>query len=74
MKLSEEEKQDWLDTASSEKLREDFRQMEKNRHNPLMVDGQVDLDRLVAFLTEVNAAFGHQRKPFCKIIDRDMRL
>ena len=72
--LSDEEKRELLDIARSSKLREDFRRLSENRHNPFVVDGVVDMDRLLTFLTEYNAFVNHRPKPFRKIVDRDMRL
>ena len=72
--LSDEEKRELLDIARSSKLKEDFRRLSENRHNPFVVDGVVDMDRLLTFLTEYNAFVNHRPKPFRKIVDRDMRL
>ena len=72
--LSEEEKKELLDIARSSKLRDDFKKLLENRHNPFIVDGDVDMDRLLIFLTECNAFINHTPKPFRTIVDRDIRL
>ncbi len=72
--LNEKEKQEWREWAQSDTLREDMRRLEKNRHNPFIVNGRVDLDKYIRFLTEFNAFANHARKPFHRIIDKDMRL
>lgn len=73
--LSDKEKREWLELACSENLREDMRRLQKNRYNPfLKSNGKVDLDKYIHFLTEFNAFANHARKPFHKIIDKDMRL
>ena len=45
-----------------------------HRHNPLIVDGEVDLDRFITFLTEYNEFINHKPKPFKPMIDRIMKL
>ncbi len=72
--LNEKEMREWREWAQSDALREDMRRVEKNRHNPFMVNGCVDLDKYIRFLTEFNAFANHARKPFHRIIDKDMRL
>lgn len=72
--LTEKEKQEWREWAQSDTLREDMRYMEKNRHNPFIVNGRVDLDKYIRFLTEFNAFANHAQRPFHRIIDKDMRL
>ncbi|MBI5554915.1 MAG: hypothetical protein HY920_03550 [Elusimicrobia bacterium] len=72
--LTEKEKQEWREWAQSDTLREDMRRLEENRHNPFMVNGRVDLDKYIRFLTEFNAFANHARKPFHRIIEKDMKL
>ena len=73
-KLSDEEKEEFLRIAHSEKLRRDMETIAQNRHNPFMVDGHYSIDRYIEFLNEYNALISHARPPFRKIIDKDMRL
>ncbi|MDD5132618.1 MAG: hypothetical protein PHH44_08170 [bacterium] len=72
--LTEKEKQEWRELAQSDGLRNDMRRIEKNRHNPFMAQGKIDLDKYIHFLTEFNAFANHVQKPFRRMIDRDMRL
>ncbi len=72
MKLSDKEKKEFR--ALSPELNRDLRKMAQNRHNPVLVNGEVDMDRLLTFLNECNLFFSHKKKPFCRIIDKDMRL
>lgn len=72
--LNDEEKQELLKAAKSSKLRRDFKELLKNRINPFIVNGDVDMDRILEFLTECNAFINHNPKPFRKMIDKDMRL
>lgn len=72
--LSDEEKRELLKVAKSSKLRSDFRKLSKNRINPFIINGNVDVDLIVEFLTECNTFVNYAPKPFRKIIDKDMRL
>lgn len=72
--LNEEEKRELKEMANSSKLKEDMRRLSKTRYNPFIVNGNVDLDKFLTFLTEYNYFINHKPKPFRKIIDKDMRL
>lgn len=72
--LSQEDKRELLEMAHSARIREDCRKMEQRRHNPFLVNGAVDVDRYIEFLNEYNDFFGHKKRQFSKIIDKDMRL
>jgi hypothetical protein len=72
--LSEREKQELLRLASSSSLKEDMEYLAAHRHNPVLVDGAVDMDRLIEFLTQYNECINHEPKSFVPMIDRDMRL
>lgn len=72
--LNQEDKRDLLEMAHSTQIREDYRKMEQHRHNPFLVNGRVDLDKFIDFLNEYNDFFGHKKRQFNKIIDKDMRL
>lgn len=74
MIISEDEKRELLRLACSSSLREDMRYLSTHRHNPMIVDGKVNMDRLIEFLNGFNEFINHQSRPFKKIIDRDMRL
>jgi hypothetical protein len=73
-KLSEAEKKVLLELAESASLREDMRKLAEHRHNPVLVDGVVDMDRLIDFLTDYNAFINHQPKPFRKMVEKEMKL
>ena len=72
--LSEQDKKELLEMAHSERIREDFRIMAGNRHNPFLVHGVVDLDKYIDFLSDYNEFIGHISRPFRKIIDKKMLL
>ena len=73
-KLSEAEKRELLAAAKSAALRKDMRFLAEHRHNPVLVDGVVDMDRLIEFLTQFNEFNNHKPKPFKPMIDKVMKL
>ena len=74
MALTKREKEELISLAGSASLREDMRKVARNRHNPVMVNGKVDMDRLIAFLNKYNEFINHEPKPFKPMIDRVMKL
>jgi hypothetical protein len=72
LKLSDEEKKEFR--ALCFQRQHDLKKVQRNRHNPVIINGEVDMDRLLIFLNDCNLFFNHQRKPFRRIIDKDMRL
>ena len=72
--LSREDKEELLKMSRSRRLREDFRKIAENRYNPFLINGVVDLNRLVSFLTDYNEFINHARRPFRKMIDKKMLL
>ena len=72
--LSQQDKRELLEMSRSRRLREDFRKISENRYNPFLINGVVDLNRFVSFITDYNEFINHARRPFRKIIAKDMRL
>lgn len=72
MTRSIKEQEEFLRLSQSSSLKADMRYIAAHRHNPLLVDGTVDMDRLIAFLTEYNEFINHQPKPFKPMIDKIM--
>jgi len=72
--ISELEKKEMLRLAGTSSLREDAEYLTVHRHNPVLIDGKVDMDRLLEFLTEFNEFINHKPKPFKPMLDRDMKL
>lgn len=72
--ISEHEKKEMLRLAGSSSLREDAQYLTAHRHNPVVINGKVDMDRLIEFLTQFNEFINHKPKPFEPMIDRDMKL
>lgn len=72
--LSEEEKRELRELSASSALKEDIDTLLRARHNPFIVNGRMDIDIFLAFLTEYNRFVNHAPKLFHRIIDNDMRL
>lgn len=72
--LSAQDKKELLEMAHSAQIREDFRIMAGNRHNPFLVNGVVDLDKFIDFLNDYNEFINHASRPFRKIRDKKMLL
>jgi hypothetical protein len=74
MTLSIKEKEELLALAKSSALKKDMQYLAAHRHNPLIFDGKVDLDRYITFLTEYNEFINHQPKPFKPMVEKIMKL
>ncbi|OGL43867.1 MAG: hypothetical protein A2W05_04320 [Candidatus Schekmanbacteria bacterium RBG_16_38_10] len=72
--ISKQEKDELLRLAASSSLRKDMEYLAAHRHNPVIVDGKIDLDRLIEFLTQFNEFINHEPKPFKPMIDKVMKL
>ena len=72
--LTEQERQELKELAASPALREDLQTLARRRSYHFFRDGRVDVDLVVAFLTEFNDMINHRPKPFKKIIDLNMKL
>lgn len=72
--LNYREKKELKEAAKSRRLRDDMQKLSEERHNPFLVNGNVDLDKYITFLTEYNHFINHAPKPFHKIVDKIMRL
>ena len=51
---NDKEGAEMLRLAGSSEMVEDMEFLRRHRHNPVMVSGTVDMDRLVEFLTQFN--------------------
>lgn len=72
--LSEEEKQELKEAAASQALRRDMEKVSQGRFNPFACGKDVDVDKLLIFLTEYNDFVNHARRPFRRINDSHMLL
>lgn len=74
MRLSEDEKTELRALAKSESMRTDSELLRATRHNPFIVNGVIDCDKVIEFLTEYNEFIGHRRKMRRMFIEKDMKL
>jgi len=74
MTLSIKEQEELRSFSQSSSLQNDMKYVAAHRHNSLIVEGNVDLDRLITFLTEYNEFINHKPKTFKPIIDRVMKF
>jgi len=72
--ISEKEKQEWLESAKSESIRNDMRRLASNRRNPFFINGKVDIDGYIDFLNAFNDFINHAPKTFKPIKDHNMQL
>ena len=72
--ISKSEKDEMLQLANSSSLREDMEYLSSHRHNPVIVDGRVDMDRWLDFLNGFNEFINHEPRPFKPMIDENMKL
>ncbi len=74
MEINDRQKEELPRLAQAATLKNDMRYLNEHRHNPLLVNGKVDIDRWITFLSEYNEFINHSPKPFRQIIDRIMKL
>ncbi len=74
MTLSDDEKEELRALAASGSLRADTGLLRATRHNPFIVNGEVDCDRVMEFLAEYNEFLNHPVKPCRQFIERNMKL
>jgi hypothetical protein len=74
MYFNEEEKSELRALAASESMRADSVRLRATRPNPFMVEGKVDCDRVMEFLTDYNEFLNHPMKPQRTIIEKNMKL
>ncbi|MFQ3574772.1 MAG: hypothetical protein SNJ53_09105 [Thermodesulfovibrionales bacterium] len=72
--FSEEERKEILRVTNSSSLKKDIEYLSSHRHNPVIIEGRIDLDRLIEFLTQFNEFINHEMKPFKPIIEKEMKL
>ncbi|MBM3254157.1 MAG: hypothetical protein FJZ16_07885 [Candidatus Omnitrophica bacterium] len=72
--LDNEEKKEMREVAHSPQFKNDLRRVSETRYNPFIVNGNVDLDRVIEFLNEFNNFISHNQRPFRKIIDKICKL
>ena len=74
MTISEEERNELLESSRSDALRRNMRTVAEGRHNPFVKDGKVDVGAYVRFVCEYNEFINHEPKPFKPMKIREMKL
>ncbi|MBI5101324.1 MAG: hypothetical protein HZB33_05765 [Nitrospirae bacterium] len=74
MKLQPGTERELLVFAGSEALRRDMETLRTRWRNPFVINGRVDIDGFLEFLTEFNEFINHEPKPFKPMLDWDMKL
>jgi hypothetical protein len=74
MALSEQEKAELLAVVSSPSMKADSQRLQEERINPFVIDGVVDCDRVLEFLTEFNEFLGHPVNEHWRFVEKDMKL
>ncbi|HBG08139.1 MAG: hypothetical protein A2075_17810 [Geobacteraceae bacterium GWC2_58_44] len=74
MLIDEAARAELLALSNSEAMRNDGAHVAANRHNPLLVDGEVSADRVMEFLTQYNDCLNHPIKPSRPFIETNMKL
>ncbi len=72
--FTDSEKEELLRAAGSSELREEFRHMARNRQEFRKNDGTVDLDRVVRFVSDMNALLNYPRKPFKRMTGNNFKI
>jgi hypothetical protein len=72
--MNNNETKEFVTLSHSSTLKKDMQYIALHRHNPLLVNGRVDMDRVLDFLTGYNEFINHTPKPFKPIADSDMKL
>lgn len=74
MKISQQAAKEFLELSKSESLKKDMDVLRRQRHNPFIKNGNVDVNAYIEFVTEFNEFINHEPKPFKPIIDKVMKL
>jgi hypothetical protein len=74
MPLTDEEKAELRVLAASDSMRADAELLRATRFNPFIINGKVDCDGVIDFLTEYNEFLGHPQKRSRLFVERVMKL
>ncbi|ABQ27437.1 hypothetical protein [Geotalea uraniireducens] len=74
MMLTDEEKAELRSLAASQSMRADSELLRAASRDPFIVDGKVDCDRVMEFLSEYNSFLNHPVKPCRQFIEKIMLL
>lgn len=74
VKISKKAEKEFRKFSELHSLRRDMEMIASSKYRPFLIDGKVDVDAYIEFVTQFNEFINHTPKPFKKIIDGDMRL
>ncbi len=74
MNVSDQSQEELLKQSQSVVFKKDMDIVARQKHNPFIKNGRVDVDAYIEFVTQYNEFINHKPKPFIRMIDRDMRL
>lgn len=74
MKLSIEAEKELVELAKSESFKKDMEILDRRHRSPFIIEGRVDVDSYIEFVTQFNEFINHEPKPFKPMIERDMKL
>jgi len=74
MSFSEQAKNELLQFSLSSAFMKDMQKVSLNTHNPFWNKGKVSADAYIEFVCQFNEFINHARKPFTRLIEKDMKL
>jgi hypothetical protein len=74
MNISKKAEIELVEGACSEDFRSDMQGMRDKWHSPFIINGNVDVDAYLDFVTEYNEFINHRPRQFKKIEDKYMKL
>jgi hypothetical protein len=74
VKISETDRIELLTLSHSESLRQDEQRVAAHRHDPFLVEDEVNTDRVMEFLNQYNEFLNHPIKLSRPFIESNMKL
>jgi len=74
MNISDKSWRELFELSQSDILKEDMDRVKRQKHNPFIKNGIIDIDAYIEFVTLYNEFINHKPKPFSPIIDKFMKL
>ena len=74
MNISDKSRQELFKQSKSDILKKDMDTINRQKHNPFLKNGRVDIDAYIEFVTLYNEFINHKPKPFAPMIDNFIKL
>ena len=74
MNISDKSRQELFKLSKSDILKKDINTVNRQKHNPFLKNGRVDIDAYIEFVSLYNEFINHKPKPFVPMIDKFMKL